>query len=781
MKKIVGIFSVAIFYVALIQNTYAQQSANISGKVIDKGNSSVVPFAQVALFKEGDTSPVTGGTTDEEGKFSLTVAPGTYDVLISFVGYKDKKFESVQVNSDKKLGTIRISEATEVMEEVVVKGDEIRKPVTATMEGLEIRPDQTISNVGGTLLDILRNTPSVRVSDDGSVSLRGSSSTNVLLDGRNSAMTVDLEQIPASAIKSIQIINNPNAKYDAAAAGGVINIKLRQGGDLGTRGKAEVTMGTRMRTNANINMSHKTEKFALFGGYSYRNWPRVGTSFTERTSYADSTYLNQDARDERNDFEHTVNLGGDFYFGQNKLSYEGAFNKEDEDDLERTRTSLESLSGELIRAYTRDNNEIEENYTFDNALIYEYFFDDSTRSFRALASNSVRDQIETQNIDKYQGTINPEVNEPTGFERAQNDELRYTTILQADYVHPLASGKLEAGYKSTFRSYDNDYDYELYVDSVAAFQNLDSVSNRFLYEDQIHALYAIYSNSFGPWDIAVGTRMEQTIVDTKLFDTNETNQQRYLNFFPSVQTALNLNEENTVKATYSRRIDRPGTWGLNPFPDIADSLNRRVGDPNLQPEYINSFELGHMFNNGKVNLTTNLFYRQIDGQVDWIVQVEDGISIRGPRNLKSSQTYGFEIINATDIFEWWQINASYSFFGVQVDGTNIDNGFTNSGVSWYAKLTSDFKLPFDVDMQLTGNYQAPEIEAQGRDLARYYMDASLQRTFNDFNVSLTFRDVFNTRRFAGENFGADFEQSFSRNRETQIFLATVGYNFNPTK
>jgi len=757
--------------------TALSQKYELSGEVVDSETGESVPFAQVALVKEGEASPFTGSATDAEGSFKLTAEDGSYNVVISFVGYEDKELSNVKINkSNLNLGSISLTEATKIIDEVVVKSTEIPQPVKTTMEGMEIRPDQTISNVGGSLLDVLRNTPSVRVSEDGSISLRGSNSTNVLLDGRNSAMTVDLEQIPASAIKKIEIINNPNAKYDASSAGGVINIKLNQGNDLGSNGKVEVTSGTRWRTNANLSLSHKTENFAVYGGYSFRKWPRVGESETERISFSDNERLTQDNFDERNDIEHTANIGVDYFFGKNKITYEGSFNAEDENDFERTRTLLTNLeSGSTIRSYTRDNNETEENISFDNALIYERMFDEESRSFRALVSHSQRDQLEIQDIFAWSGTLNPGAAEPSGLERSFNDELRNTAVFQADYEQALGRGKLETGLKTILRSFDNDYTYEVF--DGQQFVNQTGVSNRFLYEDQIYAAYVIYSNNLGNFEYALGTRAEQTIVDTKLYDTNETNEQQYLNFFPSVQASYGLGDYHTLKATYSRRIDRPNAWRLNPFPDISDSLNVRVGDPNLQPEYINSFEFGHMFNKDGINITTNAFYRKVDGQVDWIVEVRDGISFRGPRNLNTSETYGFEVINTTEITGWWNINASFSLFETRVDGSNIDGGFTNSGTAWYVKMTSDFALPQQIKFQLTGNYESPEIEAQGTDLERYYIDASLQRRFDKLNISLTLRDVFDTRRFAGENFGSDFVQTYDYKRETQVFLATVGYSF----
>jgi outer membrane cobalamin receptor len=777
-----------VLFITLINPVFSQ-SAIVEGVISDPDSGKVIPFAQIAFYEGESSTPITGGSSDVKGNFTIGIKPGDYRMVVSFVGYQDYEQNITVPASGLNVGEIALSIEEEIMDEVIVEGNEVRRPVLTTMEGLEIKPDQTIANVGGTLLDILRNTPSINVTDDGSVSLRGSGSTNVLIDGRNSALATDLEQIPASAIESVEIINNPNAKYDASADGGVINIKLKRGEDLGTTGRAELTMGTRMRTNANINLSQRTTNYAIYGGYSFRQWPRVGSRETERISSfnGENELFRQEQESRNEDTEHTINYGGDYFWGQNKLSLEGVFNTETESDFQSSRAFIQNRDTEdFLTRYVRNNNESEENYTYDNALIYEREFKDKNKFFRASASVSIRDQVENQLIDIFNNTLEIEGRDPNRIEGSTTDEFRNTSVLQVDYATPLLSGLLETGYKSIFRKFDNDYKYGLGNPETQNFQSYDSISNRFIYQDQIHALYGIYSDSLPGFNYAIGLRAEQTILENELSNVNTSlvaaedlnNSQDYLDFFPSVQLAYYLNERHILKTTYSRRIDRPSGWRLNPFPDFADSLNVRVGEPNLQPEYINSFELGHMYQNGAITLTTNAFYRRVNGQVDWIVRVEDGISYRGPQNLNTSDLYGLEFINTTQISDWWNLNASYSIFESRIDGTNLDDSFTNRGLSWYAKVTTDLSLPLGFNLQFTGNYFAPEIEAQGRDLARYYLDGSLQRYFLDkkLSVSASFRDLFDTRNFRGENFGPNFNQTFTRKRETQIVLITASYS-----
>ena len=757
----------------------AQETHQITGKIIDQESSEPVAFAQVALFEPGNETPVAGTVTKDNGSFKMDVTEGEYKMEVVFVGYNEKEIEKFKVTKNKSIGNIALTPSSLELDEIVVEGNEVRRPVTTTLEGVNVRPDQTLSNTGGSVLDVLRNTPSVSVGQDGSITLRGSGNTNILLDGRNSSLTGDLEQIPASMVENIQIVNNPNAKYDAEGAGGVINIKLKRGSQTGTTGKVELTMGTRMRTNASVRLSRKEKKFSIYGGYSYRSWPRVGNSNSTRNIFSSDEKLIQTVDRDSDDKEHTFNFGGDYFFGKNKISYEGAFNMEDEEDFDNTQTEVRSINtNDLILQYKRINNEIEDNYSFDNALIYERSFDNADRELRAVVSHSYRDQLETQLIDIY-NNITDEEDDVSRFERGINDEFNSNIIMQVDYVHPFAESKLETGYKSIFRTLDNDYLYEAQDPAVGEWITRTDVSNRFRYEDKIFAAYAIYSGSINDnFEYALGTRAEQTLVDTKLYNNNETNEQNYLSFFPSVQAQYHLNKSNSLKFTYSRRIDRPSSRRLNPFPDISDSLNIRIGNPNLQPEFINSFELGHMLSTDKFDITTNAFFRHVNGQIDWIVRVEDGISYRGPLNLNNAMTYGFEIINTTQLTNWWSFNASYSLFETQVDGTNLNADYTNKGLSWYAKLNTDFSLPLDVDMQITANYRAPEVEAQGKDLARYYMDLSFQKSFleDKGSATLSIRDVFNTRSFRGQNFGEDFYQEFEYKRESRIALLSLSYS-----
>jgi outer membrane receptor protein involved in Fe transport len=774
-------FYLSIFLGLFVSIPIFGQENTLSGTLIDDQSGEPLGFVQVALFQSmEDASPTVFSDTDENGEFSLRAPKGKYTFKAFFLGFEDLIVSDIDLSTSKDLGELSMKSEGKALEEVVVQTTKM--PVRSTMEGITVTPDNNLANTGGTLLDILRNTPSITVSEDGSISLRGSSGTNILINGRNSSLTQNLDQLPASAIEEIKIINNPNARFDAEAEGGVIDIILKKGQDFGTHGNVEGTYGTRGRSNIGGSLNHRGKRFNVFGGYNYRDWRDVGDRSSTREIFETNETLEQNTRNSSRRTGHNLNAGADYYFGNNVISYEGVYQYGMDYQTNTLFAELERLeNGELFEFdYVRRNNENESDEGIDNALIFEHSFADKGHTFRATASHSYRNQFKTQNIDIFRNTLDPDPSNLNGQERAVTDEVRNISIFQVDYIKPLdEKRKIEAGLKSNIREFDNDYRYERLDEQSQEFVEDPAISNRFIYNDQIHAGYFIYANAGKKFEYSLGLRGEATIVDTYLANTDEENQQRYFNLFPSVQSMYNLNENHSIKFTYSRRIDRPTAWRLNPFPDITDSLNVRRGNPNLQPEMIDSFELGHLANFDKSSFATNIFYRHTNGQLDYVTIIEDGISYSQPDNLLSSTSYGVEFVGVGEINEWYSLNGGVTIFQISVDGSNIGEEFTNSGFSWNTKLTQDFKLPYGINFQLVANYESPEIEAQGRDLSQYFVDASVQKGFagNRGSVTLSVRDIFDTRRWAGFARTNTFNQDFYSKRETRIALLSARYSF----
>ncbi|WP_339925835.1 TonB-dependent receptor [uncultured Cyclobacterium sp.] len=755
-----------------------EKTYSIEGFLQDNANAEALPFVQVALFAPNEASPVAFSNSGDEGQFSLTAAKGDYLLRFYLIGFEKKEL-TINLTTNKKLGEVELKSENQNLEEVVVESTKF--PIRSDVEGITINPDRNLSNLGGTLLDILRNTPSVSVTEEGTVSLRGSSGTNVLINGRNSSLTQNLDQIPASSIEYIKIINNPNARYDAEAEGGVIDIVLKKGENLGTHGNGEFTYGNRGRMNTGANINHRTLNYNIFAGYNFRRWKSVGERRREREIFEDAELLKQNTFLTDDNMGHNLNFGADYYFGNNIISYEGFFQSGDDNEVNTLYSDLrDKVSDDLVLEYVRKNVESEADDGIDNALIYERTFESPDKSLKIIASNSYRNQFKTQNISIYRNTselLNENLN---GMERAFTDEKRYVSVFQADFTSPLSpSSKIEAGLKSNLRKFDNDYIYQRYQENSQAYIADPNISNRFIYKDQIHAGYFIYAGKSSKFDYTLGLRGEYTFVDTFLANTAESNQQSYFNLFPSLQTQYKIDAENALKFTYSRRIDRPTAWRLNPFPDITDSLSVRRGNPNLQPEMIHSIEFGYLGNFENASLSSNLFYRHVDGQLDFVTLIEDGISYSQPANLNTAVSYGAEIIGLIDIAPWWNLNGSITAFGINIDGSNIGEEFKNKGFAWNSKLMSSFTFPLGFSFQLAGNYESAEIEAQGRDLSQYYLDASMQKSLikKKAALSISLRDIFDTRRYAGNSLTNTFSQSFYAKRESRFVMVSAKYKF----
>lgn len=781
MKKLTYILTISILWLLSFTAGFAQSDSKlftIKGEVVDETSSEPVPFLQVALFEEGKSAPQTSSTTDSEGEFILKAGKGKYSIKFFMIGYEDKEISDLEVDKNLNLRKVTLVNESQELQEVVVQGT--RQMMSTNVEGLTINPDQNLLNIGGTLLDILRNTPSIRVGDDGSVSLRGSTGTNVLINGRNSSLTQNLDRIPASAIEQIKVINNPNARYDAEAAAGIIDVILKQGDDLGTNGGIDAVYGTRGRMSAGAQINHRAIKYNVYAGYNFRRWRDVGRRSLEREVFEEKEFLQQETATQRENTGHNFNYGADYYFGNNILSYEGIYSSSLDQQVNTLHSKLSEVpSDQLLLEYVRRNNEWETDDGFDNAFIYERSFDDKERSFKVSATQSYTNQYKTQNIDIFRDASTPDPSGLDDQEKAVTDEKRFNYIFQADYVHPLPENmKLEAGLKSNLRNFEYDYDYSRLNESGLDFIEDPAISNRFDYKDRIHAAHMIMSRAWEKLDVVAGLRGEYTTFSTYLYNTDHRARQQYFNLFPSLQALYNFTEQQGVKFTYSRRIERPTAWRLNPFPDITDSLNVRRGNPNLQPEMIHSLELGHLYEGPKAGFTTNLFYRHTSGQLDYLTFIEDGISYSQPENLNNAQAYGVEVIGSADLMPWWSVSSSFTGFRIKVDGSNLGEEFVNQGYAFNTKANADFKLPHDFTFQMVFNYDSPEIEAQGRDLSQYFLDLSMRKGFfdNKASLSLSLRDVFDTRRFAGNSLTNTFSQTFYAKRETRILLLSARYN-----
>jgi outer membrane receptor protein involved in Fe transport len=370
------------------------------------------------------------------------------------------------------------------------------------------------------------------------------------------------------------------------------------------------------------------------------------------------------------------------------------------------------------------------------------------------------------------------------LQKSVNDEFEKQLLFQLDYVKPIAKeGKIEGGLRSSFRDMTNDY-IVTQQNSGGGFDPLPGLDNIFLYKENIHAVYGIASNKTNRFSYQAGLRAEWTDVKTVLKETNQENPRSYVNLFPSAHVTLELPSEHALQLSYSRRVRRPFYNDLSPFMTFSDSRNFSSGNPDLNPEFSDVLEVGHIKYFEKGALTSAVYYRDTKGKIDRIRTVDSlGNSITLPQNLRSEKSFGVEFTSNYSPYKWWKLDFNANFFYADIDGSNIVKSYGTSTYSWFVRQTSRFTFPNAFDVQLRGNYEAPQKTAQGKRKSLYYLDFSVTKDVFKGNgtLNLSLLDIFNTRKSRNITEGANFysESSF-QGRRRQLNL-TLNYRIKQAK
>ncbi|HRX00776.1 MAG TPA: outer membrane beta-barrel family protein, partial [Cyclobacteriaceae bacterium] len=356
-------------------------------------------------------------------------------------------------------------------------------------------------------------------------------------------------------------------------------------------------------------------------------------------------------------------------------------------------------------------------------------------------------------------------------------------LMQLDYVYPFKKGKkFEAGYRGTLREIANDYIVEQ-IDGSGGFFTLPNFSNKFTYNEDVHALYSIYENKMVKWGYQVGLRVEQTNITTFQRETNETNYKDYLNAFPSAFVTYNLDNMRTLQASYSRRLSRPRFWYLNPFSSYSDPRNIRTGNTDLNPEYTDSYELGVLNNLKKSSVYVGGYYRYSTGVIDRIQTSVDGINtISTPRNIGIENAYGIEANFSTDPTDWLNLNGNANFYRAITKGRYNDITLDRDTYTARFRLNSKIKIN-KIDFQVSGNYMAPERQTQGTRKSLYYMDlgANMDVMKGKGTINLSVRDLFNSRKYRGTTITSNFTESSKFQWRSRQIRLSFSYRLNQKK
>lgn len=805
------------------------------GKVIDK-NGKPVEYASVQLLqmrmdsatKKRKETVVAGMLTRSNGEFSLenVAAFGTSKLKITVVGFKDyeqnvsfdikmpaqgsKPDMSAMLSAlDKDLGNIRID-----VEEKVLGG----VTVSASKPGLQLGIDRKVFNVdknitsaGGTAVDVMRNVPSLNVDIDGNVTMRNNA-PQIFVDGRPSNLTLD--QIPADAIQSVELITNPSAKFDASGGtAGILNIVLKKEKKIGYNGNLRANIDSRAKVGLGGDINMRGQKLNVFASGMYNQRKSISTGTTDRHNYYTTPDVDilQTDRSVQNGAFGFARAGVDYFINnRNTLSLSGNFVRGAFKPNTTSNIDYDSLYPTIVSARDYRTSNTKGNFrNLGATLSYKHNFPKAGRELTADATynrsknnntgfintDSYDDQDVLKSIYRQQQLIN-----------GNNENL----VVQSDFVDPLTDkSKIEMGVRGQFRKTNSTNAF--YLDDGSGHYILQpSSQSDYSSNDQVYAAYATYSNQLKNFGYQLGLRAESSDYEGKLPATGDVFKINFpVSLFPSVFLSQKLGETQSLQLNYSRRINRPNFWQLTPFTDSSDKLNPSKGNPGLQPEFTNSFELSYekTFKN-KGNFLASLYYKHTN---DLITRYQTSDNSGGSEviltsyiNANSSYVTGLELTSRINLTKWWEFTPNFNLYNSDVKIDIPGEQDQPSLTSYFVKINNNFKLPKNFTIQLSGDYQSKTVlppggsggggggrgmgpmyggslsAAQGYVRPNYGVDVAIRYEFlknRAASISLNMNDVFRTRRYDIHSESSFFSQDVFRRRDPQVLRLNLNWKF----
>ncbi len=739
------------------------QGGTISGVVVEAANGATIPAASVALYSiaGADTTFLTGTITEDDGAFTLErVRPGTYRVRVSFIGFDSQTFfpEISRGNMSVDLGRVEMAEGAVLLDGATVEAERAFVEVGIDRTSYNTA-DQIVGQVG-TATDLLQQIPSVEVDQDGGISLRGNANVAIQINGRPAPVSgaflgVFLQQLPAGQIERIEVIPNPSARYEPDGMSGIINIVLKQDAELGISGSLSAGGGTQGDANAGASINYGKGKWNATANYGLRldSRPSSGSSLRETFGnsqiYGVPTVLNQISEGDRGGFSHLVSTNVDY-----KLSPKGTLSSalvlsvrsNEDEDIEATSLGQFGGSQTMFEQYNRVQDEEGDGLSLDARVGYDYVVESGRDELRTELSYDVSSGDETE---RFRIAPSGSVGFPSdGPFQQTEDEFEQEGELRIDWTRPAGDdAKFELGYQGKLEISDESST----LDSLdTSFRRIDS----FDLTDQVHAGYLIYGRTMGQWAAQGGVRAEyqgQDFTFAQGGQDRDANVDRF-NFFPSAFLTFAPNDGQQFKASFSRRINRPRGRQLNPFPSLSDPLNIRVGNPELDPEFTNAYELGYSAFSNKGSLSLTPFYRYTTGIIRRSVDFDPVTNVRTLTfvNLDTEESYGLEVVSTLRVLGRGNVLLSLNG-NRQVSDGSVDGQQTGADAfTWGGRMSLNLPVRPGTDIQAFGFYRAPYDTEFGRISSFSLSNLSVRQRFmdNKLSLSLNLNDVFDSSGFS---------------------------------
>jgi outer membrane receptor protein involved in Fe transport len=748
----------------------------ITGTVLESGTEQPIEFATVMLGNKSTMEPITGATTAADGTFSITAASTNVYVEISFIGFAKKTINELNIVDGKvDLGTILLSNDSQMLDEVTVRAEKSQTEFKLDKRVFNVGKD--LSSTGASALEVLNNVPSVNVNIEGEISLRGSQGVQILINGKPSVMASEggnaLGTITADMIEQIEVITNPSAKYDAEGTSGIINIVIKKEERKGLNGSVSLNTGAPHNHSFGLSLNRRTEKFNLFTqlGAGYREMPNETDNINR--DLVNNTSVLSTGEEFRNETFYNLILGTDYHINdRNVLTLSGFFAYEVEDQPSSNNFQLFDASESLVSEWNRTENTKATNPKWQYELQYKREFADNKDHnllFSALGNFFGKDQ----SSEFFDNTVAGA--DADAIQRTRTDFQEAENTFKLDYAKPFSKEfTLETGAQYVVNDVSNDFEVNSLIDGE--WVNDPRQTNIFEYDQKVLGVYGTGAYEGDKWGLKLGMRLENTDLNTLLANTNERNDQNYTNFFPSAHTSYKLTDNFSLQAGYSRRIFRPRLWDLNPFFNIRNNFSIRTGNPDLQPEFTDSYELASIYILGKTSMNFTVYYRYTTEVVERISTFENNVNITKPINIGTNGATGVEFNAKYTPNNWLSFTGDVNYNYFQRQGELEGRSFDFNADQWTGKLTSKLSLPADIDFEITGQYESAVQTVQSVMAQNLFADMGLRKKILKGKgvLNLSVRDIFASRIQKSITDQAEFYLYSRRQRGRFI---TVGFSY----
>jgi len=768
------------------------RNLSIKGKIVEATNHTPMEFASIAIYSAADSSIAGGVMSTSTGTFEVKkLRAGKYYLQANFIGFEKTTISNIVLTSSnpiKDVGQIELTVATQQIGEASVTAEKAR--VEFKIDRRVVNVSQDLTATGGSAIEVLENTPSVQTDFDGNVTLRGSSSFTVLIDGKPSVLQGSdaLRQIPATNIENIEIITNPSAKYDPDGVSGIINVIMKKNLKDSFSGLVNLTTGLNDKYRGDMNLNYRTGKWNFLLGADFTDMHNKGTRDMTQEIYSADTITTRQTlgngdmihkgKSLKGGFDYTINKKtsfgmtgtfGDRSFGNTNIGRQNQYDNKGTDPI-----------------YTYNDNSASRGGNFwSSDLNFQHKFAKKGHEIQALFYASGSDGDDQENQTRFLTTadwVKSDANSVYNRSNEISEETEYRAKI--DYTLPLNDkDKFEAGYQARIEKENELFNFEESADNIAWVNNT-LYSSSFDYSQNIQSIYSTFSHAGEGFSYQLGLRGEYTDRKIESIKSPLAHKLNLVDFFPTLHFSQKLKNDYEFQASYSRRLNRPRANDLEPFTSFMDQYNVRMGNPDLKPEYTGSYDLTILKRLKTSFVSLEGYYRNTMNLMTRIQTLgTDGIFVNTMANVNDDYSLGAELMANIELKPGFRIIASGTLYNYwlkgEINGKSVDQSSTN----FDSRLNFDMKLAKNTRLQLTGIYRGATASAQGTRDAMMFANIALKQDFlkNKLTATLQMQDIFGTMKFQGTSYGEGFRSEFKFQREPRVVQLTLSYKLNNFK